>query len=215
MRSLTKHRILLTGLFCILACQRAPAEHPDSTLSKIQQRILLISHAASLFEIDPLILSAIIYTERTLNYDWRDDRFDIPLFKQLGRNSSIGFCQIKIKTAYYIEFQFNHRDQPYFPGKKWENLLDLSKSKQTLLKKIVGDSLNIVYAAAYLRMMQTRWKNAGYPIDDRPEILGTLYSTGLFHDDGSERLPHSAPESNEFGEKVRMAITQVDKLFED
>jgi hypothetical protein len=182
------------------------AEHPDSTYKKIKEHAALIGHAAGLFQVNPAFLSAMIYTERTLNYDWRDQAYDIYLFEKLGLNSSIGFCQIKIKTAYFIEYQFQHPDAPYFPGRKFSPLIALSGSKDALLRKITDDSLNIRYAAAYLRMMLSRWAKAGHPIDDRPDILGTLYSTGLYYDDGSERKPNKNPESNAFGDRVRKAV---------
>jgi hypothetical protein len=68
-----------------------------------------------------------------------------------------------------------------------------------------------MYAAAYLRIIQSRWERAGYPIDERADILGTLYSTGLFNPDGTERLPRSNPAANMFGRKVKVAL----HLFQD
>ena len=182
------------------------AEHPYTTNKKITEHAALIDHAAGLFRVNPAFLSAVIYVERTLNYDWRDQVYDIYLFERLSLNSSIGFCQIKIKTAYYIEYQFQHADGPYFPGRDFSSLIALSRSKNELLQKITDDSLNICYAAAYLRMMQTRWASAKFPIDDRPDILGTLYSTGLYRDDSSERAPNNNPKSNAFGTKVADAV---------
>ena len=82
------------------------AEEPEVALSKINERIELIKEASSIFNIDYKILSAIIYTERTLNYDWRDDALDV-IIAEAGLNSSIGFCQVKLKTAYWIEKQLN------------------------------------------------------------------------------------------------------------
>jgi len=78
----------------------------------------------------------------------------------------------------------------------------VSQTVGELIKKLMDEQLNIFYAAAYLRMMQTRWAKAGYPIDKRPDILGTLYSTGLYNNDGTERQPNPNPKANEFGKKV-------------
>ncbi len=36
-----------------------------------------------------------------------------------------------------------------------------------------------LYAAIYLKQLETAWKNAGFPISDRPEILTTLYNIGF------------------------------------
>ncbi|MBU0558082.1 MAG: hypothetical protein KJ799_07410 [Bacteroidetes bacterium] len=54
----------------------AIAEHPDTTLSKLQQRAELLKSASKTFDVNNKILSSIIYTERTLNYSWEDDALD-------------------------------------------------------------------------------------------------------------------------------------------
>jgi hypothetical protein len=69
--------------------------------------------------------------------------------------------------------------------------------------------LNILYAAGYLRIMESRWEKTGYQLKYKPGILGTLYSTGLFYNNGEERKPRQNPKPNAFGKKVREAI----KLF--
>jgi hypothetical protein len=200
-------------LIAVVRCNDCLAENPDSTFQKIKDRATLIGHASSLFGVNPAFLSAVIYTERALNYDWTDQTYDLFLFEKLGLNSSIGFCQIKIKTAYFIEYQFKHADAPYFPGRKFAPLIALSGSKNELLQKITDDSLNICYAAAYLRMMLSRWAKAGHPIEDRPDVLGTLYSTGLYYNDGSERQPNKRPVSNAFGNRVKQAVPIFLPLF--
>jgi hypothetical protein len=71
-------------------------EEPDSTLIKIRTKHALIETAAQIFDINPNLLEAIIYVERVNNFDWKDEALDIILAKT-GQNSSIGFCQVKIK----------------------------------------------------------------------------------------------------------------------
>ena len=181
------------------------AEHPDSCLLKIAEHEALIENGCKLFNIKPGILSSVIYVERQLNYDWSDDALDIILAKT-GHNSSIGFCQVKLKTAYWIEVQLNDSSSVYWPGKEYANILSVSQSPKELITKLQSDSLNIMYAAAYIMIIQSRWNKSGYSIGDRADILGTLYSTGLFNPDGTERLPRSAPEANMFGRKVKEAL---------
>lgn len=191
-------------LYIILVCLsslRSFAENPEITFNKIKNNIVLIKDAAKRFEIDYRILCSIIYVERTLNYDWEDDALDI-ILAEGGLNSSIGFCQIKLKTAYWIEEQLNDSTSVHFPGKKYESILPVSKSKGELIKKLTNDSLNVLYASAYIRIMISRWEKEGIFIYDKPEILGTLYSTGLFYSDGTERFPNNNPKSNDFGNKV-------------
>jgi hypothetical protein len=168
-------------------------EPSDSTLTKLGRRYTLIREIAGKFDVNPLFLPAIIYTEQRLNYDWKDEAFDLLLFRDLGKNSSIGFCQVKIKTAYFIEYSFNHPGSSYYLGPQYEKLALLSSTPEQLIQKLVNDSLNICYAAAYMRMMQSRWSQARHSIDNQPEILRTLYSTGVYHADGLERAPRAKP----------------------
>jgi len=164
-----------------------------------------IVEAAKRYNINPAYLAAIIYTERTLNFDWSDKALDVLIAKR-GYNSSIGFCQVKIKTAYWIETQLNDSLSAYFPNKKYFGFLNLSKSPGVLLNKLSNDSLNINYAAAYLRIIQSYWEKAGFSIDEKPDIIGTLYSIGMFANDGKPRKPHGTPKANWFGKDVNGAI---------
>ena len=186
------------------------AEHPDTTFSKLQERVELIESASKIFDVDSKILRSIIYVERTLNYTWEDDALD-NLLAVAGLNSSIGFCQVKLKTAYWIEVQLNDTSSVYYPSKKYKEKLKLSNSPKEIITKLENDELNIMYASAYLRIIISNWGKGGFPIDKRADILGTLYSTGLFMKSGKERLPNENPKANEFGEKAKESL----KLFKN
>jgi len=177
------------------------AEAPDTTILKIKERKLLFQQAGVCFDVNGEYLSAIVFVERTLYYNWTDDALDI-ILARAGRNSSIGFCQVKIKTAYWIEKQLNDPFSKFYPGKKYRNILEVSESPEESIYKLKNDTLNIYHASAYLRIIQSYWKEAGFPIDNRPDILGTLYSTGLFYRDGRIRKPNKNPKPNEFGKLV-------------
>jgi len=177
------------------------AEHPDTTISKLRQRAELIELASKTFGINSKILTAIIFTERTLNYTWEDKAMD-NLLAEAGLNRSIGFCQIKLKTAYWIEVQLNYTSAAYFPNIKYKGKLSLSNSPNEIMQKLENDSLNIFYAAAFVRIAISYWEKAGFPIDNKADILGTLYSTGLFKRDGTIRIPNKSPKPNEFGKKT-------------
>ncbi|NCS90728.1 MAG: hypothetical protein GW789_18610, partial [Ignavibacteria bacterium] len=128
---ISRHLFFLLILFVV----PLSAEQPDITLSKITEHKTLIESTAKYFEVNPKYLRAIIYVERTLNYNWEDDALDIPLAEG-GFNSSIGFCQVKMKTAYWIEVQLNDSKSSYFPGKKYSRLLKVSKSPEEIIKKL-------------------------------------------------------------------------------
>jgi len=177
------------------------AEHPDTTISKLRQRAELIELASKTFGINSKILTAIIFTERTLNYTWEDEAMD-NILAEAGLNSSIGFCQVKLKTAFWIEVQLNDASAAYFPNIKYKGKLSLSNSPSEIMQKLENDSLNILYAAAFVRIAISYWEKVGFPIDNKADILGTLYSTGLFKRDGNIRIPNKNPKTNEFGKRV-------------
>ncbi|NCS88347.1 MAG: hypothetical protein AUK34_02185 [Ignavibacteria bacterium CG2_30_36_16] len=187
--------------FILLFFQISFAEDANTTIKKINEKIDIIKKASRLFNIDYRILCSIIYSERTLNFNWEDEALDIIIAKS-GLNSSIGFCQIKIKTAYWIENQLSDITSVYYPGNNYQRIISISESKIEIIKKLENDTINILYAAAYLRIIISRWMKEDIFISDRPDILGTLYSSGLFYSDGSERFPNNKPKSNHFGKRV-------------
>lgn len=103
------------------------AENPDSTIIKIKVNNKFIENACNIFNINKNILSSIIFVERRENFNWEDDAMDEYL-AQVGLNSSIGFCQVNLKTAYWIESQFNVTNSIHFPGIKYYNFLSVSSS---------------------------------------------------------------------------------------
>ena len=44
-----------------------------------------------------------------------------------------------------------------------------------------------IYAAIFVKQVKIQWEKAGYPIDNRPEILATLFNVGY---------PQSLPKKN-------------------
>lgn len=190
------------------------AEQHEETLKKINERKELINSASEKFGINSLYLSAIIYTERTKNYDWTDEVFD-ELIARAGQNSSMGFCQVKIKTAYFIEKQLNDPVSNFYCGKEYEGILTISANPFVLIEKLNNDSLNILYAAAYLKIIENYWGKRGFSIKEKPEILGSLYQLGLFHPSGKVREPHFNPQPNEFGVMVKESVGLFSNLKEN
>ncbi|MCU7492179.1 MAG: hypothetical protein ACM3UR_12525 [Bacteroidota bacterium] len=197
--------ILIIFSFTISLCSRILAESADSTLYKIKMHNEEIKRASMLLDINPSILKAVIYTERTMNYDWEDETFD-NILAHAGLNSSLGFCQVKLKTAYWIERQVNDSKSTFYPGDKYKGILRVSKSPEEIISKLNSDSKNILYAAAYIKIMLLRWSKSGFSIDDRPEIIGTLYFAGLFTRQGEEREPRQNPLASRYGLMVKENI---------
>lgn len=181
------------------------AEHQDSTLVKLEEQSANIDYASKTFEIDPSKLKAITYVERTNNYNWQDEYFDDYLAKK-GQNSSIGFCQVKMKTAYWIECQLADSTSEFYPSKKYEDILLISQSPQEIINKLEDDRTNLLYASAYMRIIQSYWESKGYSIDDRVDIIATIFSYGIFSRATGEPLkPNADPKPNWFGKEALTA----------
>ncbi len=193
----------------LLAISFLFAAHPDSTLIKLGEQSANIDYASEIFDIDPIKLKAIIYVERTNNYNWQDEYFDDYLAKK-GQNSSIGFCQVKMKTAYWIECQLTDSTSEFYPDVKYKDILPISQSPQEIIDKLEDDKTNLLYASAYMRIIQNYWESRGYSIDDRIDIIATIFSYGMFSRETGEPLkPHADPKPNRFGEETLM----IYKLF--
>lgn len=203
--NIRKGYFLTPFLLLFLLSNQLLAESHERTYLKIIERKELILLASEKFDVNSAYLSSVIYTERTENYDWTDEAFD-EVIARVGQNSSLGFAQVKMKTAYFIERQLSDSTSKFYCGKEYENVLIVSKTPYQLIKKLQNDSLNILYASAYVRVIQSFWSKSGYSIDNSPEIIGSLYQLGLFYPDGNIREPHFYPKANEFGEKVKESI---------
>jgi hypothetical protein len=195
----------------VFASSFVSGEHPDSTLYKLQKKLKLIKSASAAFDVSWKTLAGIIYVERTNNVDWTDDALD-NLLAAAGLNSSIGFCQVKLKTAYWIEVQLNDSTSKLFSGIETRGKLSISQSPDEIISKLNTDSLNILYAAAYIKIIEEHWAKEKFPLDEKQAVVATLYSTGLFQKDGTERNPNSNPKINWFGEKFNESIKIINSL---
>jgi hypothetical protein len=169
-------------------------------LDELVERKSVILHAAKTVGISPRIVASVLYAERYLNYNWDDEILDNVL-AQSGYNSSVGFGQIKITTAFWVEQELNNSISKYYLGNAVASQILRSATREKLIKKVTNDSVNILYCAAYLAMVQYRWKSAGIflPMNVEAGILGTLYSLGVINSNGEERTPHPNPQMNKFG----------------
>ena len=183
------------------------AEHPDTTLAKLLNQKSNIEYASKTFDINSDFLKAIIYVERTNNYNWQDEYFDDYLAKK-GQNSSIGFAQVKMKTACWIECQLTDSLSEFYVGERYKEILPVSQSPQEIIDKLMHDKTNLLYAAAYMRIIQSYWESKSFPIDDRVDIIATIFSYGIFsRSTGKPLKPNADPKANWFGEEAERFVT--------
>ncbi len=106
--------------------------------------------------------------------------------KILGSQSqfSWGIFGIKDETAREVEAHLRTATSPYYLGKKYENMLDFTSSDidQERFTRIVDEhdhTYAYLYAALYVAQINAQWEKAGFPINDRPEIIATLWNLGF------------------------------------
>lgn len=105
---------------------------------------------------------------------------------------SFGVTGIKEHTAQMIEYYLKDSTSRFYLGKQYETLLDFeTDSVQTerfdRLTSYKNHYYSYLYAAVFLKQMKVEWEKAGFPIDNRPEILATLFNVGF---------PQSKPKPN-------------------
>src|SRR3989344_4225161 len=116
--------------------------------------------------------------------------------KLLGNQSqfSWGVMGLKQETARQIEVNLknpsSHQNEPlplekgeystspFYLGEKYEHLLDFKTdypNNERFVRIIDEDNryYSYLYSGLYFKQVIEQWKNAGFPIDDRPEILST------------------------------------------
>lgn len=97
---------------------------------------------------------------------------------------SLGVSGIKQKTAEQIENNLKNRNGIYYLGNKYEHYLDFStEDKDTerfnRLTNYQDRYYSYLYTALYIKELATGWKNTGFDISDKPQILATLFNIGF------------------------------------
>ena len=108
---------------------------------------------------------------------------------------SFGVTGIKEHTAQRIEYYLKTPETEFYLGPEYEHLLDFTSEDTAIinderisrLTNFRNHYYSYMYAALFLKQVKKQWENAGYPIDQRPEILVTLFNVGF---------PQSKPKSN-------------------
>lgn len=100
---------------------------------------------------------------------------------------SFGVTGIKDHTAKRIERNLKDSESEFYLGKKYENLLNFSSGDTAVIS---GERYNrltnfrnhyysYMYTALFLKQVKLQWERAGHGIDQRPEILVTLFNIGF------------------------------------
>jgi hypothetical protein len=184
--------------------------------STIEQAVVkdksLIYQAAATAGVTPrIIVTQLAVEQLRLFYTERESykKFFEPL-KILGSQTkfSWGVMGIKEDTAIQIENHLKDNSSPFYLGKNYENLLDFSSTttevKQERYIRMTDQHAHYysyLYAALYLKQVEWQWKNAGFDISNKPEILTTLYNIG-FANSKPKVDPQSGGAEIKLGEKI-------------
>lgn len=99
---------------------------------------------------------------------------------------SWGVMGIKQETAIAVEQHLIDPASPWYLGTSSAHLLDFKTTDHDSerFNRLTDDHnhyYSYLYTGLYLRQIMTQWKNAGFDISARPEILSTLYNIGFVH----------------------------------
>ena len=130
---------------------------------------------------------------------------DRAIFKQvfeplkiLGSQSqfSWGIFGIKVDTARAVESHLHDKASPYYVGERFENILNFASSSNADEERYlrITDEHNHLfsyrYTALYILQIESQWKKQGFPINDKPEVIATLWNLGF-----EKSKPHKDPSS--------------------
>lgn len=108
---------------------------------------------------------------------------------------SLGVSGIKQETAVQIENNLKNSFSPFYLGKEFENIITYpdNQDRDTVLYNRLTDPkdhyYSYLYTALFIKQIQSQWKNAGYNVDTRPDVIVTLFNIGF-----KQSIPKPNPE---------------------
>jgi hypothetical protein len=154
-----------------------------------------IDSAAKAAGVESRMIVACLVGEQVRLFNSRRERFKtfVAPLKTLAleTNLSYGVTGIKENTAQRIERYLKDSTSMYYLGNKYSHLLDYDSTinynnqhndtMSVRVKRLVqykDHYYSYLYAAIYIKQIKTQWEKAGFPIDNRPEILASLFNLG-------------------------------------
>ena len=111
-----------------------------------------------------------------------------------GTQFSYGVAGVKEETAQAIEGYLKDSSSQYYLGPSYEHVFDFKTDDPAneRMQRLTDDKnhyYSYLYTGIFLRQIINQWQNAGYPINDRPEVLATLFNLGF-----NKSIPKPNPE---------------------
>lgn len=206
----------------------------DQAMNMLKANRDSIVSAAEQTQFDPRLIAGIIYVAQTRDQPrWTGDFIDnFGLELDVGSSifaemfpvfdGSVGLCQMKPSTyGYNYIWWISARPKmnkgwppPYdsIRNYEWSNTIPNPRGfNRDGVRYLKDPKTNLAVAVFMLHLLRDQWSKAGRPIDNRPEILATLYNIGF-----ERSRPKSDPRPNDFGRRVKafMDSPECHKLFE-
>jgi len=102
-------------------------------------------------------------------------------------NTSFGIAGLKPKTIGQIEDNLKNSKSPFYLGQDFENIVDykqgvdIETERMNRITNTKDPYYSYLYVGLYMKQIISQWQKAGYDINNRPEILGTLYNLGFYY----------------------------------
>lgn len=155
-----------------------------------------VDSASKLTGVPSRVIMSCIVGEQVRKFNARRERLkDVltPLrHMSMSTQFSYGIAGIKDNTAERIEKNLLDSTSVFYLGKEYEHLLDYDSEAEygnrindTLNERlqrltVIGDHFYAyLYTALFIRQIEQQWARVGYPVDDRPEIIATIFNLGF------------------------------------
>lgn len=160
----------------------------------------IINKVSELVSLDSRVLVSVIVPEQMRFFTSNRESFKkyFEPLKILGNLTqfSYGVSGIKLETAKEIENHLKDKNSPYYLGESYENILDYDVSlgnvdDQRLDRLTSKDHYySYLYTALFVKQVINQWNLSSVDIDDRPEVLATLFNLGF-----SKSIPKEDPDT--------------------
>ncbi len=143
------------------------AEHPsDETICRLfVEKADTIDSVCVSLGIKSRLYVSVVYGELAANYDFLDS-FD-EVRARLGLDPSVGFAQIKVSTAMWLEARLGNVRE-----------LSVSGSRRELVARLLNENYNILYSAFYVKLIRERLQTDGTE-EPSVELIGSYYARGI------------------------------------
>lgn len=166
----------------------AKGESWDTVTKAILKDEVVIKRAASELEISPRLIVSILVVEQLRLYNTQREYFE-KFFKPLeilanANKMAWGVMAIKEKAAIDIENHLKNRNSSFYPGEKYEKLLDfqtdnIEKERYDRLTNSKDHYYSYLYGGVLVKELISQWQKAGFNIESRPEVIATLFNIGF------------------------------------